>query len=198
VARTAEPIAKASVATPAPVRGQTTTSVSQTRSTDDSSLELIGLGGAGLIVLGGAAFAFSRRKRRDEQEDEVLLNEPAMADPVAAPAYVAPAYAPAVAAPATTAQPMALANGFDLSRFGRHTRAAYVGPTPENPSLSLRRRLKHASFFDGRERMAGMAPEAAMAPVAQTAQASNEQVVFRPAARTPARPKVNFRPAYQS
>jgi hypothetical protein len=198
IERTEAPAAAAPIAAPAPASVARKTEVTQVRSTDDTSLELIGLGGAGLVVLGGAAFAFSRRKRRYELEDDVLLNEPAMADPIAAPAYVAPAYAQAVAMPAATAQPTMLPNGFDLSRFGRHTRAAYVGPTPENPSLSLRRRLKHASFFDGRERMAGIAPEAAMAPVAQTADASREQVVFRPAARTAPRPKVSFRPAYQS
>jgi hypothetical protein len=38
---------------------------------------------------------------------------------------------------------------------------AYRGPTPENPSLSLRKRLKRAAFFDKREReaAAGIAPE---------------------------------------
>jgi hypothetical protein len=43
----------------------------------------------------------------------------------------------------------------DLSRYGRHTQAAYRGPTPDNPSLSLKRRLKRAAFFDRREQMAG-------------------------------------------
>jgi hypothetical protein len=31
---------------------------------------------------------------------------------------------------------------------------AYRGPTPENPSLSLRKRLKRAAFFDKRDREA--------------------------------------------
>ena len=29
---------------------------------------------------------------------------------------------------------------------------AHRGPTPDNPSLSLRKRLKRAAFFDARER----------------------------------------------
>jgi len=44
--------------------------------------------------------------------------------------------------------------GFDVSRFGRHVQAAYRGPTADNPSLSLKRRLKRASFFDMKERQA--------------------------------------------
>ncbi|WP_454887884.1 hypothetical protein [Sphingomonas oryzagri] len=50
-----------------------------------------------------------------------------------------------------------LPEGFDLSRFGRHARAAYLGPTADNPFLSLRSRLKRASFYDRRERLAAEA-----------------------------------------
>lgn len=48
-----------------------------------------------------------------------------------------------------------LPEGFDVSRFGRHVQAAYQGPTPENPSLSLKNRLRRASFFDKVERDTG-------------------------------------------
>jgi hypothetical protein len=77
-----------------------------------------------------------------------------------------------------------LPNGFDLSRFGRHTRAAYRGPTPDNPSLSLRHRLRRASFFDQREREAAAAgatlKEQVLAPQqAQPAEADNGQVTIR-------------------
>ena len=57
---------------------------------------------------------------------------------------------------------------FDASRFGRHVQAAYAGPTPENPSLSLRKRLKVAGELDRRERIAGTTPKAA--PVTQASQ----------------------------
>jgi hypothetical protein len=33
-----------------------------------------------------------------------------------------------------------------------HVERAYRGPTPDNPSLSLKKRLKRAHFFDQRER----------------------------------------------
>ena len=33
-----------------------------------------------------------------------------------------------------------------------HVDRAMLGPTPDNPSLSLRKRLKRAAFFDQRER----------------------------------------------
>jgi len=51
----------------------------------------------------------------------------------------------------------ALPEGFDLSRFGRHVQAAYRGPTADNPSLSLKYRLRRASALDQRERLAGTA-----------------------------------------
>ena len=35
-----------------------------------------------------------------------------------------------------------------------HVDRARRGPTPDNPSLSLKRRLKRAAFFDQRERLA--------------------------------------------
>ena len=33
-----------------------------------------------------------------------------------------------------------------------HVEQAMLGPTPDNPSLSLKKRLKRATFFDQRER----------------------------------------------
>jgi hypothetical protein len=33
-----------------------------------------------------------------------------------------------------------------------HVERAMLGPTPDNPSLSLKKRLKRAAFFDQRER----------------------------------------------
>ena len=42
---------------------------------------------------------------------------------------------------------------------GSHVEAACEGPTADNPSLSIKKRLKRAQFFDQREQMvaAGMA-----------------------------------------
>lgn len=39
-------------------------------------------------------------------------------------------------------------NNSDMSHMDR----AMLGPTPDNPSLSLKKRLKRAAFFDQRER----------------------------------------------
>lgn len=45
-----------------------------------------------------------------------------------------------------------LPSDFDLSRFGPHVQAAYRGPTPDNPSMSLKKRLARARALDQRER----------------------------------------------
>src|SRR3546814_4442947 len=37
--------------------------------------------------------------------------------------------------------------------MGRHEAMALAGPTPDNPFLTLKKRLKRARFYDGRERM---------------------------------------------
>ena len=146
------------------------TQTMHTSSVDDETLPIAGGIGLAVIALGGAAYAL-RRRRRDHEEEE-LLPEPvaAVAAPKAEPVIAAPTMAP-VAMASAGAMPRTLPNGFDISRFGRHTQAAYVGPTPDNPSYSLKRRLKRASFFDQREREAAAAGRPVeQAPIAQTAQ----------------------------
>jgi len=119
---------------------------------------IAGIAGLGLIALAGGAFAYSRRKKRYEGYEETDIG------PDSAPVDVMP-IAPVAAVPAAVVDAdgprTEVPAGFDISRFGRHTQAAYRGPTPDNPSLSLKRRLKHASFYDQRERMAaeGNAPQ---------------------------------------
>jgi len=161
VAKTVPTAAETAAATPAAVPAPVAATTQTTHATaiDNDALPIAGGVGLAVIVLGGAtAYAMSRR-RREREEDELLL-EPAstraVAVPEGEPEMVAPTVAaPVVAAPVTaTAMPKALPNGFDISRFGRHTQAAYLGPTPDNPSHSLKRRLKRASFFDQREREA--------------------------------------------
>ena len=77
-----------------------------------------------------------------------------------------------VADPAATLLP----KGFDLSRFGPHVQAAYRGPTRDNPSLSLKTRLKRAQFFDQRERMAASRGQPSSEPARR-----DDQFMFRPA-----------------
>ena len=47
-----------------------------------------------------------------------------------------------------------LPEGFDLSKFGPHVQAAYKGPTEDNPSLSLKYRLRRAAALDQMARKA--------------------------------------------
>lgn len=136
---------------------------------------------AGLAVLALVAFALIRRRRRLslEQEETVWYDEqpivepevaPAMAEPmmvepalsedlvpppepVAQPELVAPVASAAVISKPEPADSR-LPEGFDLSRFGPHVQAAYRGPTPDNPSLSLRHRLRRAAALDQAERRA--------------------------------------------
>ena len=59
------------------------------------------------------------------------------------------------AAPAPAASPSACADPAP----GSHVEAACEGPSADNPSLSIKKRLKRAQFFDQREQLAaaGMA-----------------------------------------
>jgi hypothetical protein len=51
----------------------------------------------------------------------------------------------------TTDTPQA-GSGSKPSPEQSHVERAMLGPTPDNPSLSLKKRLKRAAFFDQRER----------------------------------------------
>jgi hypothetical protein len=188
------PAAAPDSAAPAPAPAATVSTTRSTTTHDETLPIAIGLG---VIAIGGVAFALSRRKR-DDDADELLLETPVESAPVVAaePATMAPRIAepaPMAVAPATVAAaegPSRLPNGFDLSRFGRHTRAAYLGPTPDNPSHSLKRRLKRASFFDQREREAAAAMREPVYPESRAAQAATtDQVTIRMA---PGRKPSNF------
>ena len=127
----------------------------QTEPELDEAIPLAGGAGAVILALAGAGMAIRRRKRSEEedgewQEETVLTNEVTRAPAPAPrnPAVVEPTAAP-IAGPRTD-----VSEDFDTSRFGRHVQAAYAGPTPENPSLSLRKRLKLAGELDRRERLA--------------------------------------------
>lgn len=170
---------------------------------DDTAL-YAGLGGAALLLIGGGAYAVSRR-RKHEDELAYTGEDYVAAEPVVVPAAIEPSYEPAVASvatPITETAPIGesrLPNGFDLSRFGPHTQAAYRGPTEDNPSLSLKKRLKIASFRDGRLRQ-GLEADV-LAPVQQAAEEEaparsllggklSDKLSFRPS-----RPRPSFRPA---
>ena len=161
----------------------------------DDVAPIAGAAGLGLLALIGGAFAFSRRKRADEEvyaapEAGIAAPIEPSPEPVFAPVTAAPVIAPAVAPEASV-----LPNGFDISHHGRHVQAAYARPTPDNPSLSLRKRLKRASFYDQRERMAAAQTPAPAARLPETPAAGRyEQVVPRPAKAR----KWSLRPAFLS
>jgi len=138
----------------------------------DEAVPLAGGAGAVALALMGAGIAIRRRKRHDEEE--ILEEEAAAADqplPEPEPRWEPPIVEPVVAAtkpvPDTTSE---LPADFNTAKFGRHVQAAYRGPTPENPSLSLRKRLKIAGELDRRERKVGNTA-AAREPVAATGKA---------------------------
>ncbi|WP_345167663.1 hypothetical protein [Sphingomonas daechungensis] len=142
----------------------------------DEAVPLAGGAGAVILALAGAGMAVRRRKRREDEEEfeqswteeraveADVAQEP---EPVWDPPIVEPKAAPVIA---TTE----VSDDFDTSKFGRHVQAAYAGPTPENPSLSLRKRLKIAGELDRRERLNGNVPAGpATLPRAEAPQSKN-------------------------
>ena len=138
----------------------------QAESATKDVLPIAAAGGLGLLALLGAGVALRRRKRREEEETEFAgLDEPqfeqpdvpaAYAEPVREPTVKRPPFtqrAPTPVATAVASKPIdapaaSLPDGFDLSRFGPHVQAAYRGPREDNPSLSLKNRLRRASAMD--------------------------------------------------
>ena len=126
-------------------------------------LPIAAAGALGLLVLLGTGIALRRRKRRDEEAEYEAFEEPmyeelkapvAFAEPMREPSMTrAPIMAAPVAPAASASKPIdapatTLPSGFDLSRFGPHVQAAYRGPSEDNPSLSLKNRLRRASAMD--------------------------------------------------
>ena len=139
-------------------------------------------GAAGLMALIGGV-ALSRRRRRRLEEETAAWDhdwtEAAQEEPTAPVTVPQPAESeltltePVAASPAGSGN--RLPNGFDLSRFGPHVQAAYRGPTPDNPSLSLRHRLRRGAALDQRRRQA----------------AAGRRDAPRPSATVPAAPAPN-------
>jgi len=140
-------------------------------------LLIAGAAGLGLLGLIGLGVAMRRRKlRRDEEFAAADQYEPASEASVQAdPLFAEPAYAPASVEPipampvvaasgivATSAPPATTSACVDAAP-GSHVEAACGGPTADNPSLSIKKRLKRAHFFDQREFLVAAGEVAPMA-----------------------------------
>jgi hypothetical protein len=129
---------------------------------DERALELGG-GALALLALGGAAFAVTRRRRDDDEEawrdetveaEHIAPPEPAVDDELPQATIVAPAasaFAWGDRAAMENAEPQSGAMADDRLPGESWTERAQRGPSHDNPSLSLKKRLKRAAFFDQRE-----------------------------------------------
>ena len=144
-------------ASPAP----TTTAAAKPPRKHDDTLPIAG-GALAFLAIGGAAVALTRRRHDDEEEwvDEgsagPVETSESPSEPVvheAEPAMVAPA-ASAFTWGAREAERRNEGAAGDDDRLPGETwvQRAYRGPSANNPSVSLRARLKRAAFFDKRER----------------------------------------------
>ena len=129
---------------------------------DDDALPIAAGAGLGLLLLGGAAAGLRRRRRKHEFVREPV-SEPAFARPVRVePVAHRPAPSPAreMAPKPFMAAPAAGTAGLS------HVERAKRGPTPENPFLSLKKRLKRAAFFEQRDRAVAAGRAKAVDPMA--------------------------------
>lgn len=165
------------VAEPAPANGMAGALMAEIMA--DDRLPYAGGAALGLLALGGAGLVSRRRKRRRENEafearqqfldsaegepEPPVLELDRSAEVRPGPAFTRPGTpmhdpvpqrAPAAAAPVADAPTTEIPEGFDLSRFGPHVQAAYRGPTEDNPSLSLKYRLRRGAALDQQARIA--------------------------------------------
>ena len=148
----------------------------------EEMLPIAGAAGLGILALAGAGFAMRRRRRDDDVVVEESFREPV----------------PVVTAPIIAAAPLAARPAFNWGNAPRETapsrnwiEAARRGPTPDNPSQSLKKRLQRASFFDQRERAVAAGKAAPMSPMAGLPDALAKSPV--PAAQTLRRPDQGVR-----
>jgi hypothetical protein len=125
----------------------------------DETAIMLGGGALALLALGGAGVALARRRRDEDEEvmEETVADEPMTIEPERVPRHdTVHEEQPAIIAPSAfawgNAQPAERSLETERRAGETWVERAYRGPTPDNPSLSLRKRLKRANFFDARER----------------------------------------------
>ena len=130
----------------------------------EEMLPIAGAAGLGLLALAGAGFAMRRRRRDDDVVVEESFREPVMSRAEPMPVAIAPIASPA---------PVGAKPAFNWGNAPRETApsisridAARRGPTPDNPSQSLKKRLRRAAFFDQRERAVAAGKALPMSPMA--------------------------------
>lgn len=174
VAPVAEPAAAPAVETPVPTPAPVAAAepapevapVAEAQPARDAELKealpIAGGAGALILALAGAGMAVRRKRRKEDEEfehnwldnDELVLADEVDSEPQRLQSsWDPPVRAPSAVPMPAAMEPTAVSDDFDTSDFGRHVKAAYEGPTPENPSLSLRKRLKIAGELDRRERL---------------------------------------------
>ena len=209
VASTA-PVAEVPIAPPLPIEPLAAAPIAEpaaapAAAADASTIDLLrtaALGGLGLLALTGAGLVVRRRRRRaaeaEEAEWQAKQAAVAAAEPVVeAPAPIDPIFAkqPTAARPAKPAPAFVLGAAPAAASVsagdcidpapGSHVEAACDGPSETNPSLSIKKRIKRARFFDEREQLAaaGLAvpveadaglPDSVEMPEPATAQGTRE------------------------
>lgn len=135
----------------------------------DDTLPIAAGGVLALLVVGSGAAAMMRRRRHEEvwTDDEQMYDEPAheAAAEDASESRMIHEEQPAIVAPEASA--FAWGNAENRAEAARTdepmvenernegetwVERAYRGPSPSNPSVSLKTRLRRAAFFDKRER----------------------------------------------
>ena len=146
----------------------------------DEQALMFGGGALALLALGAGAFALSRRKRREEAEEYATedvapeTRDPLFDEPMF---HEKPAATEASAFAWDNAQPCdeSLDDGSDRCPGESWVERAYRGPSPANPSASLKHRLSRAAFFDKREREVAAGKAAPVDPDAGLPEAMVEE-----------------------